>query len=460
VAWVLTDNTPALYSQPDRVFRFIPTDTRPRSSYELMPGKTMVLLRDGLSDLVDLVTCLCLYAVEARKIRKRMEEPEYLLEPTLEGLPFTAEERAGITALWPQDTRARLQEVALHHEDFSLHVQKQRTNYNTDNAEEWSGQIAAAAEQLMGYEPAALPSDVSVHIISSNTHSVANCLSPFLARESASVVAWAASTGHRLAGATWACAADQVYALARDYALDHPEWELRHRDEERATGTVRLERTAFTGIRVQLIDVSRLATLDIDPGITRPAAQRPLLLINIDFAFGQQAEEILGNLLSLFGRNVASVNILGKAGALIGARGDVIVPTAFVEQGTDAIEPVAGPELVSVDALQRALQGRGIHVGAMLTVGGTLLQNRVMLNFYRHAWRCIGLEMEGFYYHRRLLESMRRGVVSDEVVARYLYYVSDVPLDPAASLSGRLDELEGVPPLYAVTREILNQIFR
>ena len=37
------------------------------------------------------------------------------------------------------------------------------------------------------------------------------------------------------------------------------------------------------------------------------------LIINIDYAFGQQAEEILSNLIKLFSDNLASVNVLGKA---------------------------------------------------------------------------------------------------------------------------------------------------
>jgi hypothetical protein len=38
------------------------------------------------------------------------------------------------------------------------------------------------------------------------------------------------------------------------------------------------------------------------------------------------------------------------------------------------------------------------------------------------------------------------------------YYVSDLPLEHSASLSARLTPSEGVPPLYAITRCVLNRI--
>ena len=41
---------------------------------------------------------------------------------------------------------------------------------------------------------------------------------------------------------------------------------------------------------------------------------------------------------------------------------------------------------------------------------------------------------------------------------RFLYYTSDLPLRHDANLSARLQAVEGVPPLYATTREVLNGI--
>lgn len=98
------------------------------------------------------------------------------------------------------------------------------------------------------------------------------------------------------------------------------------------------------------------------------------------------------------------------------------------------------------------------NVGNLLTVTGTLMQNRTMLHFNRHIWRCIGLEMEGAFYLRHLAQSMSRGAIADDMDLRFLYYTSDLPLRHDSNLSARLRAAEGVPPLYAITREVLTGI--
>ena len=99
-------------------------------------------------------------------------------------------------------------------------------------------------------------------------------------------------------------------------------------------------------------------------------------------------------------------------------------------------------------------------MGPLLTVEGTLLQNTALLNFYRNIWNCQGLEMEGFYYARQIQESILLESLPAHIKQTYYYYVSDTPLKLEANLSKPLAPQEGIPPLYAITREVLNQIFQ
>ncbi|MBT3271651.1 MAG: hypothetical protein HN368_00740, partial [Spirochaetales bacterium] len=110
--------------------------------------------------------------------------------------------------------------------------------------------------------------------------------------------------------------------------------------------------------------------------------------------------------------------------------------------------------------LESLAAGRMIHHGRMRTVAGTLLQNTQMLHFYRHIWGCIGLEMEGTFYYQQIVESQQLDVIPADVKMRFLYYVSDLPLDKSADLASRLSPREGVPPLYAITRQIIRDIFK
>jgi CRP-like cAMP-binding protein len=458
--FLLTDNLPTVYASPELLFPFVPTEARHRFVYEMMSGKDIVLVRDGLSDLADFVTCLCAFAVEARKIRYRLNHPDLILDisrleagATLDRLPFDAEERAELRKLWPGGADDRVRDIVFHRQAYSVDVRKQVNNYNGRLSELWASQVGEAAERLFGARPSDLPESLEVHLVSSNTHSVSNCLNPYFARRKADILAWADSQGLReeaLAGGAWADPFDEVYYLSRPYFSAHPEARLELEASEAEFGIVRLPETVTTGIQVQLIDADRVCSGRCSDGT---------LIINIDYAFGEQAEEIMRNLLLLFGRNVRSINVLGKAGSLVGARGDIIAPTAFIEQSNDAFQPLPGEEPEAIARLEAALPGRSVHAGPLLTVGGTLLQNRAMLQFYRKIWGCVGLEMEGIWYLRAVLEAEELGVLRRDAKRRFLYYVSDLPLQAGSNLSERLSPAEGIPPLYAITREMLGGLF-
>jgi hypothetical protein len=470
----LTDTLPQVWDAPGKAFHEVASGVRPRSVYEVMPGKSMVLMRDGNSDLVDFVTCLCVLAIEARKIRKRFRDPTLFLalaewvarrdparpsaaridDPPPE-LPLSDAELKQLEKIWPGDTLTRIRDLAVHHEDWSLEVSRARDTYNSRYSERWAAQLADATRSLLGCDPAELPAGLQVHVISSNTHSVTNCLSPWLRANSEAILSWGRDTKHPMLDMAWVNDSDAVYAIARDYFRAHPDRGEQRIQADHEAGMVRVRETAFTGIQVELIDTARLMGRDVDPGIPRPT--HAALIVNIDFAFGQQAGEILGALLTLFGRNLASVNVLGKAGALQGKRGDILVPTAFLEQSRDLLDSIP-PQAIDLERLIHRVKGRTVHVGPMLTVAGTLLQNRMMLQFYRHIWRCIGLEMEGGFYYRRAHEAEQLGVIPGHVAQRYLYYVSDLPLDHGANLTESLSAAEGIPPLYAITREILSGV--
>jgi hypothetical protein len=470
--FLLSDNLPSVYASPDLLFPPVPTEARRRFVYRMMAGKDMVLVRSGLSDLLDFVTCLCLFSVETRKIRYRLNHPELILalssrcslppeartgdDEFMARLPFDADELASIRRVWPERTVERIRDIVFHRQAYSVDVRKQVNNYNASLSERWTAQIGEAARQAIGSGPADFPDELAVHIVSSNTHSVSNCLNPFFVEHADEILSWADRAGRRSGG--WDQGQDEVYFLARDWFREDPRRVERVIASEAACGIVRVPETMTTGIQVQLIDPSRVCRSPIDPGVGVGSCAGSSLVVNIDYAFGEQAEEIMRNLLMLFGRNVRSISVLGKAGALEGQRGDVLAPTAFIEQAGDAFQPLPPADTRAIARLRSALPGRRVIEGPLLTVRGTLLQNQRMLNFYRRVWACVGLEMEGAYYWRAILESEQLGVLRAGAAKRFYYYVSDAPLATGESLSARLTPQEGVPPLYAITREILTGI--
>jgi hypothetical protein len=476
-AYVLTDEIPSVYRDPDSLFPAVSTEARRRDVWETLPGGNLVLLRNGLSDVVDLLSCLCLYAVEAGKIRARLHDPENvrtlrnwangrLSDSAAEArIPLTADELGGLRSVWKEDLPSRLFELVKHRETFAITVRRHSESYNSHRSELWTQQLAAACEELLGSDPSGLDRDYPVHIVSSNTHSVTNCLNAWYSENRGEIGEWALSAKHPLSVSPWKDPFDLAYGLARDYFIAHPAAADAARRAERDQGILRLKETASTGIQVQLIDTGRVCEAAIDPGIEEMSpgdTHRASLIVNIDYAFGQQAEHILQNLFLLFGANVRSVSLLGKAGALVGRRGDSLVPCGFLEQSGDAYYEMPQRFTDSlgstVAALKERLPGADLFTGPMLTVDGTLLQNSIMLRYYRAIWRCIGMEMEGAYYYRQFQEAENIGLIPEDVAVGFYYYISDVPLEADAGLAARLHPSEGIPPLYAITRHVLSSI--
>src|SRR5210317_306418 len=93
----------------------------------------------------------------------------------------------------------------------------------------------------------------------------------------------------------------------------------------------------------------------------------------MDYAFGEQAYETIDELLKpikVKGKklhlNVGSISIMGKAGILEGDKGDIMIPSAHIFEGTADNYPFKN-ELSKKD-----FEGNGIDVyeGAMITVLG------------------------------------------------------------------------------------------
>ncbi len=185
---------------------------------------------------IDFVTCLCLYAVEVRKIRKRISDPGTLLSideylcgsdnrvgGLPDGMPFKKSEADGIASVWGDDMVSRLRQIAFHREAVHVDIRRQTQSYNSRRTDIWTRQVGDATRELLGHHPSDLPPEVRVHIISSNTHSVTNCLNPFLSEHSLRILEWARESKHPDALDRWENSRDLVYAVSRDYMLAHPE---------------------------------------------------------------------------------------------------------------------------------------------------------------------------------------------------------------------------------------------
>lgn len=395
----------------------------------------------------------------------------------LSKLQLTPHEVQGVKRIWGGQLLRRMWELIRNHEDYILKLEM-RPSYSTDAQERWAEQIRSKAIALTGVQSfeeytvgtslhltcrfpcipgSYLPS--SSDIVSSNTHSVVNCLCHVLQRDREKILDWGKTNIPALFTATdFKIEDDRLYAVAYQYEKKFPDFSVARFEELREHGIERITFTEFTGIAVDVILLDKLDA-NIDSRLKKAGQKfQKRLLVNIDYAFGQQAESIMAALSLLFGRSIRSINIIGKAGGLEGNRGDVVVASEVVMQRNNDIIPIANE---GIDIKRLAEEGgRPTRLGPVLTVNGTVIQDRPLLMFFKEFFNCTALEMEGSYYAQVIKKNKDVGILRPDVAERFLYYISDLPLHPESNLSAALSAGEGIPPLYAVTRAVLLQILQ
>ena len=280
-----------------------------------------------------------------------------------------------------------------------------------------------------------------IHIISANMHSVMNTIySPF---------ALPAEHKKHSVMEVYEMLSDPTNTLLRKKVMKYAA----------QNGLVYIKDTSGTNINVQIIDTEKLP----NSFSTTTTETKPVLIV-MDYAFGEQAFETLDELLKPYKKSkknvwfldVKSVSIMGKAGILEGGKGDIMLPSAHVFEGTADNYPFK-------NILKKShFEGEEIKVckGAMITVLGTSLQNKDILKFFKNStWNVVGLEMEGAHYQKAIQSASKiRRSISSKVKVQYAYYASDNPLETGGTLASGGLGTSGVKPTYLITEKMLNQI--
>lgn len=234
-----------------------------------------------------------------------------------------------------------------------------------------------------------------------------------------------------------------------------------------ATGSGFIPQHDLSGsnIEVQIFDSSKLTKNSSHPEISIDWQYiqkfKPVILV-MDYAFGAQAYEVMDELLSPcvidsceISLSIKSISIMGKAGILPGKKGDIMLATAHVMEGTPH-NYILENDLCEKDFDENI----NVYSGPMVTVLGTSLQNRdVLERFHSSSWRAIGLEMEGGHYQRAINAAIIQGHIPQKMKTRYAYYASDNPLVSGETLASGPMGVDGVVPTYMISKIIIQKIF-
>lgn len=453
---------------------------RRRNCYRIDDEQMNIEITRGRSEIYDILTHLTFLFVESHKIMNRVLINE-------EGNVVRDWEKLEKAVLSSEEPNQKEREIAITHTANILgrtfeEVSAIAPLFNTKNNNKrfleiiyWLGKLAIAEtvkdeKRIVTFSPVlrerlghhihgeVWAEDIKkalknlnlihrpIHIISANMHSVMNSLYAPLALKTELKNKSKLEIYERLSES----GSSKLRAKVEKVALQN--------------GMTYLPDESGTNINVQIFDMCKLAIADNDfcSDKTQPG-DVPVILV-MDYAFGEQAYETMEELLKPFEEenertylDVDSVSIMGKAGILEGGKGDIMIPSAHLFEGTADNYPFDN-ELDKTD-----FEGHGLKVfeGAMVSVLGTSLQNRDILKFFHDStWNVIGLEMEGAHYQKAIQAAAKlRGSIQDDVKVRYAYYASDNPLETGSTLASGGLGTTGVKPTYLITEKILMQIF-
>lgn len=302
--------------------------------------------------------------------------------------------------------------------------------------EKWADKVKSVlVENNLNHRP--------IHIISANMHSVKNML-------------FANSALGKKAGKEIDYSLYEEISNSKDLRDKILEYSVKQ-------GLIYIKDDSGSNIDVQIIDLNKV-NLENTPFANSKFSGDDVILV-FDYAFGEQAFEIMDELLRPYSieneeckMKVKSISIMGKAGILEGKKGDIMIPTSHIFEGTADNYPFENALSLSdfEDSELKAFQG------PMITVLGTSLQNKDILSYFMNtSWKAIGLEMEGAHYQKAIqVASKIRNHIAEDLFLCYAYYASDNPLETGSTLSSGGLGLTGVKPTYLITLRILEKILR
>ena len=463
----------------DSHFKAIIPPKRRRNCYRIDKDQMNIEITRGRSEIYDILTHLTFLFIESHKIKDKVlinsgteciREWNTLREIVLYDKSITKEEREVTIAHLGTILGRTYEEVSKIYNTFSTEKNPDRffqlifwlgqlaINETVDNKKRVVTFSSVLNEQIGQHIYGEVWADTikkilqennllerPVHIISANMHSVMNSI------YAKGAIPTEAKTNEGF----------KLFELLSNE--NSKEFQVKVKNHASKNGLIYVKDNSGTNINVQIIDTEKIDFETTDFSIVNSSDKKPVLIV-MDYAFGEQAYETMDELLKPYitennstHLNVESVSIMGKAGILEGGKGDIMIPSSHVFEGTADNYPFKN-ELSKED-----LEGFGVQSfdGAMISVLGTSLQNKDVLKFFHDStWNVIGLEMEGAHYQKAIQAASKiRGNISENVKVRYAYYASDNPLETGATLASGGLGMSGVTPTYAITQKILEQIF-
>jgi hypothetical protein len=452
------------------------TNARNRDCYKFLDGKDVVVVRELETDVLDFISNMCIHLIESTKLRRYLSSPitiskifqakddfnstlQVLMNTT--GIYINKTEGKMLYSVFGDQFAQKLIHLCLNNQDVNLSVLKDYLT-DKDTVENWIQNLWNVTRSVLNVNSSVDEiDDLVVDIVQGSKKTLLSCISPHIYKHRTEIMTWAVENNIKLKTTVFFNENDKLIAYSHYYYLAFPEKQREKELMDQEHGIVTIRTTFGTGVKVLVINVNKLNPEFIDPDTVLKPASKNHIILYLGYTFGAQSHHLIKPVLMLFGSKARSMNIIGKAGTLVGRRSDILLASKVFHDKSHDVASVNYGEM-DISELKK-ITHCDIYVGPMLTVAGTILQNNDLLNFYKYVMGCIGLEMEGYYYAREVENSIKHSLLREDFVSRLFYYASDLPLDPTQNLSTESSVVswdEGIGSMNAIQRFILKQIFK
>lgn len=443
---------------------------------------TMACYIASRSDIDDVVPLLTAYQIEWNKIHtllrmipgsfdySQIDEDPRLLKQLSDALEISEDDLVNLHQLLGEKFPPVLLEIASRQKRIRIQLLSGSLSDYSRATRFWWRNIRMDFPLL---------EDRPVYFISSNTHSVVNLISGFALEKKEQLLEFIADSGNGVLAEEWSKIKDDLVPSNQENFFYYAFKEFQRSSQgskieqeriihEAAIGIQRVPSLHSFDVEAQVVDLSRIQTLDLDPRLGENLdflEKSDALLLNIDYPLGMAAYNILSKVAEQVGE-VLGVYITGKAATLNGIIGDVMIPTVVHDEQSH--NTYLYPNAFSAsDVTPYVVYGAVLDNQKAVTVRGTFLQNDVYMDvFYREGYTDI--EMEAGPYLSAAYEMYRpQRHPINEVVNLYglpfdlgiIHYASDTPLSKGRNLGAGSLSYFGMDSTYGATVAILRRIF-
>jgi hypothetical protein len=459
-------------------WQIVRAKSRRRVAYFHPKSKILAYLISSVSDIDDLVNILIAFQIEWNKFNhllhkyysslplfiKNINTPTFLNKFKLSSDVW----EKFFTSLGP-DWKQKLQQIYQSSLDLKIQLLSASWLNYTKTTQRWWKNIAATVS------PSFHISRQEIYFVSSNTHSLINAITGFPTTHQSQIINFIHRHHPRLYHHwqkildtdTRLNPTDFLYYASR-YLLHQPKYQSAYQKLQHQLGIITIPNQEYLDITVQVIPVKNIVSsphLDPRLKITRPAQLKKssALIFNIDYPLGFAAYHILAEVMQNV-RHVKGIYILGKAATLNSEIGDIQIPRLVFDEHTQnsyLFKNCFNSFFPFVN-----------HQGSILTnqravsVLGTFLQNRALVNFYLKNNITV-IEMESGPYLSAITEGTydqqaSKNTIIDLNSAPYdigiINYTSDTPFSSVQNLGDSNLGISGIEPVTLGSLAILQRI--